>query len=317
MSSSPLVKSLSKHGLLVVSLLLLCWPTLARAGLDSPFNGANLSGVGDIHGWICEAGNLTYSIDNGPPGALVYGVGRGDTQGICGDTNNGFIQQFNWNLIPTGQHTIRVFNNGQQFDQATFSVVNLGVEFLTGASGQCTTTLAGQNILLGWQQNLQNYSIIGVGGGLSVSGTYATSLDFVDENCNFISVPPDLPTHINSTLHVNQTGNQLSVISGSVTLTGTLEADGDFTVTAPPSPNTTLGCTYALVAAFGGNFLDDSLIFVLGAVFVSGNCTGLSLPCSIVYTGSFNKVSALSDGSETGAGVDLLLNQLHQSIQRQ
>src|SRR5712692_6536550 len=88
-------------------------PALAwsQSSLESPIGF--VSGLGDVHGWICSAGNLTFTIDNGPPGALIYGASRGDTQGVCGDSNNGFITQFNWNLVGSGQHTIRVFNNGQ------------------------------------------------------------------------------------------------------------------------------------------------------------------------------------------------------------
>lgn len=271
------------------------FPTLIHAqSLDTPGNGSFVSGIGYIRGWKCTAGSLTFTIDNGPPASLSYGAERGDTQGVCGDVNNGYVAQFNWNLLSNGQHTIRVFDNGVQFAQSTFTSTNLGSEFLTGQSATCNTGIAGKDVTLTWQQDQQNFVITGASGGGSypnVVGTYSTSMDFVAEDCNFLSVPPDLPLHVSGTLKVSQNGANLSVLSGSVTFTGSLETDGDFTITAPPAPNTTVGCTYAFLAGYAGNFNDGSLILLIQVAYVSGNCTGLSLPCSVLYAGSMSKIS--------------------------
>jgi hypothetical protein len=129
----------------------------AQASLDTPLPGSFVSGIGYVRGWKCTAGTLTYTIDNGPPAPLSYGGSRGDTQSACGDTNNGFVTQQNWNLLSNGQHTIRVFDNGQQFAQATFTVTTVGAEFLTGASASALALIAGKQVELTWQQEQQNF----------------------------------------------------------------------------------------------------------------------------------------------------------------
>src|SRR5262245_58389611 len=120
---------------LVLGFVLPC-TVWAQSSLDTPAPGSFLSGLGFIAGWKCTAGTLTFTVDNGPPGALVYGSSRGDTQSVCGHSDTGFIAQENWNLVGDGQHTIKVFDNGQQFAQATFTVKTLGHEYLSGLSGQ-------------------------------------------------------------------------------------------------------------------------------------------------------------------------------------
>jgi len=66
----------------LVIMMILLSPALSfgQAGLESPQNGGQESGLGDVHGWKCSAaGPLTFTIDNGPPGVLIYGNSRGDT----------------------------------------------------------------------------------------------------------------------------------------------------------------------------------------------------------------------------------------------
>jgi Matrixin len=129
--------------------------------LDNPPQGGFVSGISIISGWKCTAGILTFTIDNGLPGTLSYGSSREDTP--CDNINNGFVALWNWNLISAGQHTIRVFDNGVQFTQATFIVTTLGQEFLTGASGAyLLPNFAGRNIIVQWQESLQNFVIVGV-----------------------------------------------------------------------------------------------------------------------------------------------------------
>jgi hypothetical protein len=129
--------------------------------LENPPQGGFVSGISVISGWKCTAGTLTFTIDNGPPGTLVYGSSRTDTS--CGNPNNGFVALWNWNLVGTGQHTIRVFDDGVQFAQATFTVATLGQEFLSGVSGTCELpNFAGHEVTLQWQEKLQNFAIVGV-----------------------------------------------------------------------------------------------------------------------------------------------------------
>lgn len=63
----------------------------------------------------------------------AYGTERRDTTSVCGDSNNGFILPFNWNLLGEGTHTVRAFADGVEFDSATFTVPPLGTEFQRGA----------------------------------------------------------------------------------------------------------------------------------------------------------------------------------------
>jgi hypothetical protein len=84
-----------RKGLFAVVVSLCLWrPAITHAqSLDTPLNGSFVSGIGYVRGWKCTGGNLTYTIDNGPSASLSYGGERGDTQGVCGDANNGFITQ--------------------------------------------------------------------------------------------------------------------------------------------------------------------------------------------------------------------------------
>src|SRR4051794_6821414 len=80
-----------KKGLLAVLVSAYIWsPAILHAqSLDTPLEGSHVSGIGYVRGWKCTGTNLTYTIDNGSPVPLSYGGQRGDTQGACGDTNNG------------------------------------------------------------------------------------------------------------------------------------------------------------------------------------------------------------------------------------
>ena len=63
----------------------------------------------------------------------TYGTERRDTTSVCGDSNNGFVLPFNWNLLGDGTHTVRAIADGVEFDSATFTVTTPGTEFLHGA----------------------------------------------------------------------------------------------------------------------------------------------------------------------------------------
>ncbi|HKA55822.1 MAG TPA: hypothetical protein VKJ47_19390 [Candidatus Binatia bacterium] len=138
-------------------------PSWAQQGaLETPGPGAFHSGVGYVRGWKCTAGVLTFTIDNGPAAPLSYGSSRADTQGVCGHSDTGFIAQENWNLAGGGRHTIRVFDNGQQFASADFTVTTLGGEFLTDLSGRCDLRgfpHPGKEVSLRWQESDQNFLI--------------------------------------------------------------------------------------------------------------------------------------------------------------
>lgn len=277
----------------------------AQGQLEVPGSGSSQSGIGIVSGWKCTAGTVTVQFDSGPFYEAGYGTIRTDTQGVCGDTNNGWSFLWNWNKLGDGQHTVKAFDNGVQFGSATITVKTLGAEFRTDLSKTVTVPnfpAPGQSVTLQWQQGQQNFVIAGVGGGgtlPNVAGQYSVSLDFVTEDCNFLSVPPDLPTHLATTIGVVQNGENLTVLSGTTTLTGKLEADSDFVVASPASINTSGACTFGLVSGYAGNFAGQQVAFVILADRISGSCVGVSLPCSVGYFGSLNKVSGQSAVSES------------------
>ena len=94
-----------------------------------------------------------------------YGTEREDTEGVCGDTDNGFGLLFNWNRLGDGQHTVRALADGEEFAHSTFTVTTLGEEFAEGLAR--THEIAdfpaeGQTTTVEWQQGQQNFVITGV-----------------------------------------------------------------------------------------------------------------------------------------------------------
>jgi len=152
----------------IVGALIFLMPCVvhAQGQLEVPSGGSFVSGLGYISGWKCTAGTLTFTIDGGSLGHLVYGGERSDTSSTCGDATNGFIVQYNWNLLLSGQHTIRVYDNGLLFAQAAFTTTKpTPQEFLTGQSSSTSASLAGKTVTLAWQEDQQNFVIVGVSGG--------------------------------------------------------------------------------------------------------------------------------------------------------
>lgn len=145
-----------------VNLLL---PSLSRAQgyLENPTPDSFQSGQGIIRGWHCNATKIEIEVDGTTIVQAPYGTLRYDTQSVCGDANNGFGFQINWNNLGDGQHSLRVLADGQEFGQATFKVTTLGVDYLRGASGTHALELAGSPyspVLIQWSEPLQNFVIV-------------------------------------------------------------------------------------------------------------------------------------------------------------
>ena len=106
--------------------------------LESPAQGANLSGIGFISGWKCDAGEITVRIDGGSPLPMAMDQPRADTASQCdGEIENGFIAQINWNHVNTGgTHTAVAYDAGVEFARTTFYVGTTGQEFVKGLSGR-------------------------------------------------------------------------------------------------------------------------------------------------------------------------------------
>ena len=140
-------------------------PTLVHAQgvLESPGDGANLSGIGFISGWKCNAGTLTVTLDDGPPIPVAAGQPRADTRAVCGTTNNGFITQMNWAFLDEGVHIAKAYDNGVVFATNIFEVATLGEEFVKGAAGECRVPDfpgPGESTLFGWNESTQHLEII-------------------------------------------------------------------------------------------------------------------------------------------------------------
>ena len=100
----------------------------AKGFLEYPVDGSTQTGIGHIHGWVCEAGKKSgtpgYVDRDGRPvipgqstlevtmevsdsdGEVVfgpvkvpYGSSRPDTKKVCGDNNNGFAMIMDWNAL--------------------------------------------------------------------------------------------------------------------------------------------------------------------------------------------------------------------------
>lgn len=109
--------------------------------LDIPAAGGLYSGVGAIHGWICEPmGELTIRFNGGAPIPLLYGAQRADVlaAGACAQATAGFVTIWNWSELGEGAHTAVVYDEGQAIAERTFRVATFGVPFLTEAVGACT-----------------------------------------------------------------------------------------------------------------------------------------------------------------------------------
>ncbi len=135
-----------------------------RTNLESPYQGSFESGIGLIRGWVCQANTVEVQIDGGERQRVAYGTTRKDTVEVCGDDNNGFGYTYNWNVLSTGEHTLRAFADNREFANVTFNVTALGVDFLRGASGEYTLPnfpQGGDQVTVRWSEPHQNFVIAG------------------------------------------------------------------------------------------------------------------------------------------------------------
>ena len=168
--SSRLAILMSAVLLLSLTLVSRVW---AQATLENPQPGSFQSGVGVISGWVCNANTIEISFNSGPHLRAATGTIREDTQGVCGDTDNGFGLLYNWNRLGDGPHQVTAYADGVEFVTVTVTVTTLGEEFLRGASGTFPLPdfpTPGATRTLRWQQAQQNFVITAgspQGGGTS------------------------------------------------------------------------------------------------------------------------------------------------------
>ena len=149
----------------IVTVLLM---TLSLAGVaqgarvEVPEPDQTMSGASFFSGWKCDQGALMGSVDGGPRFPLAGLMQRDDTRKVCGDTNNGWIAQFNFNRLSPGTHTFEAFDGATAFAAVTFEVVHFGEEFKRGVTGAGVASLSdGSTADLTWAQNLQAFVVTG------------------------------------------------------------------------------------------------------------------------------------------------------------
>ena len=148
--------------------------------LENPRPASFQSGVGVISGWACHAHEIVIEL-NGVPYRAGYPTTRTDTQGVCGDSDNGFSLLWNWNNLGPGEHTVRALLDGQEFANRTVRVTTFGEQVLRGASGTYPLSdfpYIGDTTQVQWAESLQNFVITdgsapGGGGHASVAGVNA------------------------------------------------------------------------------------------------------------------------------------------------
>ena len=160
-----------------------------QGALENPSQGSYTSGIYMFSGWACDA-DLIEIVINGSSGIkAAYGTDRGDTRGICGDSDNGFGLLFNMANIGTGEHTAVAFADGLEIGRSTFNVKRMtSGEFLRGQTAETVVKnfpSSGQEVKFTWVESAQNflvsdeyvspnpYDIAGVWGG---AGFVAASL---------------------------------------------------------------------------------------------------------------------------------------------
>ena len=199
---------------------------LAQGNLENPQPSGMESGIGLVSGWYCTATKIQIQFDNRALVDAAYGTARGDTAGVCGDTNNGFGLLWNYNLLGTGTHRVRAFADGVVFADTTFQVNTLGQEFVTGLAPLSTYVMSlglGKAIELRWQQSKQGFVISDV---IDSGWFYA---DFIAAYSGtwygaWTSASPLLSAPINLTLTPAGNGKDLILTHVQMSSTGCAES---------------------------------------------------------------------------------------------
>ena len=133
---------------------------LENPGMTADMLYAERSGISVISGWVCEAEEIVIEL-NGVEWKAGYGTTRTDTQGECGDVDNGFSLLFNWNLLGDGIHSVKAYADGRKFAAVQVKVTTLGEEFVRLPELWDTwSDFPGRGeVVLRWSNSLQNVVI--------------------------------------------------------------------------------------------------------------------------------------------------------------
>lgn len=94
---------------------------------------------------------------------VAYGSSRPDTQGVCGDSENGYGIVLAWGNLGNGTHVARTLIDGVEVSEVEFEVNGLNEPFLTGVSGEYVLEdfpAEGESVMVRWSQPDQNFIIV-------------------------------------------------------------------------------------------------------------------------------------------------------------
>lgn len=142
----------------------------AQFSFENPAKDKTASGIGIFSGWICDAETVQIEFEGGDVIDAAYGTSRADTEGTCGDTNNGFGVLYNFALLGTGSHTVKLLVDGEEVAERTFNAVQLSkgeyiaftdeeLESLTTSTTLTNFPKPGHSVDLAWSQTLQSFVI--------------------------------------------------------------------------------------------------------------------------------------------------------------
>jgi hypothetical protein len=132
-----------------------------KGNLENPAQGSYMSGIYLFSGWACDAELIEIVIDGGSGLKAAYGTGRGDTESVCGDSDNGFGLLWNFENLEPGTHEAVAFADGVEIGRTEFTTTQIiSGGFLTGATGETVLSgfpEAGREVSLKWDQAAQNF----------------------------------------------------------------------------------------------------------------------------------------------------------------
>ncbi len=110
-----------------------------KGNLENPAQDSYMSGIYMFSGWACDAELIEIVVDGGSGVKAAYGTSRGDTESVCGDSDNGFGLLWNFELYEPGTHEAVAFADGVEIGRKTFTTtrINSG-EFLRDAAGNAS-----------------------------------------------------------------------------------------------------------------------------------------------------------------------------------
>ena len=134
-----------------------------KGNLENPAQDSYMSGVYLFSGWACNAELIEIVVDGGSGVKAAYGTSRGDTESVCGDSDNGFGLLWSFELLEPGTHEAVAFADGVEIGRTEFTTTQIiSGGFLTGATGETVLNgfpEAGREVSLKWDQAAQNFLI--------------------------------------------------------------------------------------------------------------------------------------------------------------